>query len=83
MRRLCVAAVALVLLGCSALDLPPMESVQIGMSDAEVVSVLGKPERIDAGRAQDGPIVWYYNVGVVILQDGRVAYTYPLPTPRI
>ncbi|MHC4479655.1 MAG: outer membrane protein assembly factor BamE domain-containing protein [Planctomycetota bacterium] len=56
--------------------------VKVGMTAAEVQSILGTPlQKVQTGR-EGHREVWYYGSGVVILRDKRVAFNYAVPAFR-
>jgi hypothetical protein len=89
MRHLLPAAVVTLLLAGCAAQLPeqaaeppaasPVSRVTLGMSSSDVQAVMGAPRTIEGPPGQDGDAVWYYDSGVVVLTNGKVAFTYPTP----
>jgi len=71
------------LAGCAAQPAAPprVAQVTVGMSAAEVESLLGEPARMEQD-AQGRGTNWYYHDGVVILRGGKVAYRYPEAPPE-
>lgn len=53
-------------------DLPQHTFIYRGMSESELLMLLGKPMKVR--KVKDGPPrkVWHYDFGLVILQDGKV-----------
>ncbi|MCK4373766.1 MAG: hypothetical protein KAX19_00515 [Candidatus Brocadiae bacterium] len=82
LRFALLAALLAAWVGCSAAGPPPLSRVTVGMSAREVDAILGSP----CAREQNGPQgqmeVWYYDAGVVILQDAEVKFRFPVAVPR-
>jgi outer membrane protein assembly factor BamE (lipoprotein component of BamABCDE complex) len=89
-RTLLLAALLAVAAGCAS-EVPPREPqpaapelsrvslVQEGMRPAEVRQLLGEPALTETPPDRPGAEVWHYDGGVVLFQDGLVAYRYASP----
>jgi len=94
-RGLSIAVIMLALaLGCtSAMPAPPTQpqppavqpaqpkQVKLGMTASEVEALMGKPDLVQPVEAAPGMEVWVYDVGRVMLSDGKVVLTDPDPLP--
>jgi len=68
--------------GSAALRAPAFALVKLGMSASEVESAAGAP-LAKASRGPAGTVeVWYYEGGVVILQDNQVKFSYAAPASQ-
>ena len=94
MRSLPIAAIMVVLaLGCtSAAPAPPTapqpapqpptpRGVERGMTASEVEALMGQPDTVQPVQDAPGMQVWVYDVGRVMLSDGKVVLTDPAPLP--
>lgn len=89
MKRLCVAVLAALLIaGCAGtkFSYDQARKVQVGMSENEVVSIMGKPYSVIS--RPDGQVwVWSYANGIsgksraisFLLKDGQVVKTPSIP----
>jgi len=87
-----LAGLLMVGLGCSAVRGPaggqssPPAQVEfgpsVGMSAAEVKSILGEPALVERKGPDGRTEVWYYSHRVVILRNGRTAFTSALFASR-
>ena len=59
---------------------PPFGGVTVGMTAAEAVSLAGEPAQKDGDLAGGGQLeVWYYEGGVLILENSRVKLSRAVP----
>ena len=54
-----------------------MTAVRVGMSPAEVRSLVGAPASVSRDEEQLQLEYWHYRDGLVILMDGKVRYSFP------
>jgi len=90
MSRWWAAVIMALVVGCSgAVPLQPTraptppKAVSVGMKRAQVEALLGKPNVVQVPDADPALEVWTYDMGVVVLRDGRVVLTNPAPLPRL
>jgi hypothetical protein len=90
MRNLWPSAMIVVVLalGCASAAPPQVaqvpaapRTVQLGMSAAQVEQLLGKPAAKQGAEADPQLQVWVYDVGRVVLNNGKVVLTDPAPLP--
>jgi len=63
-----------------ALRLPALAQVRPGMSASEVESAAGSPVAKEFRGRAGNVEVWYYDGGVVILQDNQVKFRFAAPS---
>jgi len=58
-------------------DLPPEALIDVGTSVEKLEFLVGKPIAVEKTDEGENTEVWYYDFGMVMIQDGRVLYKWP------
>jgi len=60
----------------------PLAKVKVGMSASEVESIAGSPIAKEREALDGRTEVWYYEGGVIILEDSQVKFSFVAPPRR-
>ena len=58
----------------SEFDRPAECFIYVGMPQQDLLALMGRPQNIERQQARE---IWYYDFGLVVLEDSQVAYRYP------
>ena len=59
-----------------------LAGLEVGTPAAEARDLLGEPALIEERPQDEDAEIWYYADGIVVIQRGKVAFSYPRATSR-